>query len=366
MAERGDAAFMAQALSLARRGWYSTQPNPRVGCVIVRDGIVVGTGWHRQAGDAHAEVAALAAAGARARGATAYVSLEPCNHQGRTPPCTGALIAAGIARVVYGAGDPHRVARGGAAALRDAGLQVDGPVLEAESRALNPGFFANCERGRPRVVLKIAASLDGRTAMASGESRWITGAAARRDVQRLRAASGAIVTGIGTVLADDPRLDVRAAELELPEGCAPPVEQPLRVVVDSHLRTRDDLRILQPPGEVLIATAGAVRDIPGAQLIALPDAEGRVDLQALLHHLGSLHCHDVLVEAGARLAGAFLRAGLVDELVLYLAPKLLGSDGWPLATLPFTRLAEAIDLTVTDLRAVGDDWRITALPKRRD
>lgn len=366
MTERSDAAFMAQALSLARRGWYSTQPNPRVGCVIVRDGVAVGAGWHRYAGGAHAEVAALAAAGEQARGATAYVSLEPCNHQGRTPPCTRALIAAGIARVVYGAGDPHRDARGGAAALRDAGLQVDGPVLEAESRALNPGFFANCERGRPRVVLKIAASLDGRTAMASGESRWITGAAARRDVQRLRAASGAIVTGIGTVLADDPRLDVRVAELELPEECAPPVEQPLRVVVDSHLRARDDLRILQPPGRVLIATAGAVRDIPGAQLIALPDAAGRVDLEALLHHLGGLHCHDVLVEAGARLAGAFLRAGLVDELVLYLAPRLLGSDGWPLATLPFTRLAEAIDLTVTDVRAVGDDWRITALPRRRD
>lgn len=364
MTEYSDAAFMARALGLARRGWYSTRPNPRVGCVIVRDGAVVGEGWHQRAGGDHAEVVALAAAGDQAWGATAYVSLEPCNHQGRTPPCTRALSAAGVARVVYGARDPHRVASGGVQALLSAGLMVDGPVLEAECRALNPGFFANCERGLPRVTLKIAASLDGRTAMASGESRWITGAAARRDVQRLRAASGAIVTGIGTVLADDPALTVRGGELELPEGYAVPIEQPLRVVVDSHLRTRDDLRILREPGDVLIATAGAVRDVPGAQVIALPDADGRVDLDALVRHLGGRQCHDVLVEAGARLAGAFLSAGLVDELVLYVAPKLLGSLGWPLAALPFTRLAEAIDLTVTDVRAVGDDWRITALPRR--
>ena len=359
------AALMARAARLARRGWYSTRPNPRVGCVIARDGAVLGEGWHQRAGEPHAEVLALRAAGERARGATAYVTLEPCNHQGRTPPCTRALIEAGVTRVVYGTRDPHRVAAGGLEVLRAAGIAVTGPLLEAECRALNPGFLARCERGRPRVRLKIATSLDGRTAMASGESQWITGPAARRDVQRLRAESCAIVTGIGTLLADDPRLTVRSEELTLDADQAPPIAQPLRVVVDSKLRIRPALRLFASPGEVLVATAAEPRAIAGATVTALPNGEGKVDLPALLSHLAERHCHEVLVEAGAKLAGAFLAAGLVDELVLYIAPKLLGSDGWPLAELPFTRLVEAIELRITDVRAVGEDWRITAQPRDR-
>jgi len=365
MAE-ASAALMARAARLARRGWYSTRPNPRVGCVIARDGEVIGEGWHRRAGEPHAEVLALRAAGARARGATAYVTLEPCNHQGRTPPCSQALIDAGIARVVYGSRDPHRVAAGGLETLQAAGIAVEGPLLEAECRALNPGFLARCERGWPRVRLKLAASLDGRTAMASGESRWITGPAARRDVQRLRAESCAIVTGIGTLLADDPRLTVRSEELALDAGQAPPTAQPLRVVVDSKLRIHPELQLFRTAGEVLIATALASREIANAAVVTLPDRDGKVDLLALLRHLGERHCHEILVEAGAKLAGALLAAGLVDELVLYVAPKLLGSDGWPLAELPFTRLAEAIDLRITEVRAVGADWRITATPRRND
>ncbi|MFZ5654921.1 MAG: bifunctional diaminohydroxyphosphoribosylaminopyrimidine deaminase/5-amino-6-(5-phosphoribosylamino)uracil reductase RibD [Pseudomonadota bacterium] len=365
MDEARAASIMARAARLARRGWYSARPNPRVGCVLVRDGEVVGEGWHRRAGEPHAEVLALRAAGARARGATACVTLEPCDHQGRTPPCSRALIEAGIARVIYGVRDPHARAAGGLRTLAAAGIEVRGPVLEAECRALNPGFLLCHERGWPRVRLKVAASLDGRTAMASGESRWITGAAARRDVQCLRAESCAIVTGIGTLLADDPRLTVRREELDLAADCAPPDAQPLRVVVDSALRVRGDLRLFAEPGQVLIATAAAPRAVAGAEVIALPDAEGRVDLAALLRHLGERQCHEVLVEAGARLAGALLAQGLVDQLILYLAPKLLGSEGWPLASLPLHRLAEAIELDIVDLRAVGADWRLIAEPRRR-
>ena len=365
MDEAVAADLMARAVRLARRGWYSARPNPRVGCVLVRDGEVVGEGWHRRAGEPHAEVLALRAAGAQARGATACVTLEPCAHQGRTPPCSQALIEAGITRVVYGVRDPHRRAAGGLQTLAAAGIEVQGPVLEAECRALNPGFLACHERGWPRVRLKVAASLDGRTAMASGESRWITGAAARRDVQRLRAESCAIVTGIGTVLADDPRLTVRPEELDLAADEVPPDVQPLRVVVDSRLRVRGDLRLFAEPGQVMIATAVEPRAVAGAEVIALPDAQGRVDLAALLRRLGERQCHEVLVEAGAKLAGALLAQGLVDQLILYLAPKLLGSEGWPLAQLPLARLAEAIDLDIVDLRAVGADWRILAEPRRR-
>ena len=363
MAETAD--LMARAVRLARLGWYSTRPNPRVGCVIARDDEVVGEGWHQRAGEPHAEVLALRAAGPRAQGATAYVTLEPCNHQGRTPPCTRALIEAGVARVVYGVRDPHPVAAGGIETLQAAGIAVEGPVLEAECRSLNPGFLTRCERGRPRVRLKIAASLDGRTAMANGESQWITGPAARRDVQRLRAESCAIITGIGTLLADDPRLTVRSEQLALDVDQAPPTAQPLRVVVDSKLRIRSGLRLFEDPGEVLVATATEPRTLAGAAVVKLPNGDGKVDLSALLDQLAERHCHEVLVEAGARLAGAFLTERLVDELVLYMAPKLLGSDGWPLAELTLTRLAEAIDLNITDVRAVGEDWRIIAQPRRR-
>lgn len=373
---------MVRAIQLARKGWYTARPNPRVGCVIVNRGAVVGEGWHQRAGQAHAEVAALSAAGTQARGGDAYVSLEPCNHQGRTPACSVALIEAGVRRVIYGVRDPHRVAAGGLEVLEQAGIEVLGPVLESEARALNPGFFAQCERGLPRVTLKIAASLDGRTAMASGESQWITGPEARRDVQRLRAENAAIITGVGTVLQDNPALTVRTSEF-LPAGVdSELLAQPLRVIVDSSLRTTPDLRILQGAGEVLIATAVPessiaevgmqLRDSSAARAEALDIislgrdctdggvGKQKVDLHALLKELGRRQRHDVLVEAGAKLAGAFLNAGLVDELVLYMAPKLMGSDGWPMAALPFAQMSQAIALNITDIRAVGKDWRITA------
>lgn len=354
---------MARALHLAREGWYTTSPNPRVGCVIVRGGEIVGEGWHQWAGEAHAEINALRTAGARAATATAYVTLEPCSHQGRTPPCTEALMHAGIARVVFGTADPHGAASGGSQVLRAAGIAVDGPLLETEARALNAGFFKRWETGLPRVIMKIAASLDGRTAMASGESQWITGAAARADVQRLRARCDAIITGVGTVLQDNPAMTVRADQL----GCADDVNiaalQPLRVVVDSSCRSAAQahrLRIFDPPGAVLVATAGETAVIRGAEVGVFPDPHGKVDLTALLRELARRECNEVLVEAGAKLAGAFLAARLVDELVVYLAPKLLGSSALPFALLPLDHLVQALELRVADVRAIGADWRITA------
>lgn len=353
---------MARAIELAKRGWYTAKPNPRVGCVIVADGKIVGEGWHHRAGQAHAEVNALQLAGSFAAGATAYVSLEPCNHQGRTPPCSRQLIEAGVARVVYGLEDPHEVAGGGAQALRDAGIEVCGPVLEAEARTLNAGFIHRCETGLPRVTLKIAASMDGRTAMASGESQWITGPAARSDVQRLRAQSGAIITGIGTVLQDDPAMTVRAEELGLPDAEEIAHEQPLRVIVDSQLRTREDLKILAEPGQVLIVTAKQDALIAGAEVISLANPQGKVSLPGLLRELAARQCNDVLVEAGAKLAGAFVKEGLVDELVIYMAPKLLGSRAMPMLELGFDKMLEALSLDIVDVRALGQDWRITAQP----
>ncbi|MBL4782981.1 MAG: bifunctional diaminohydroxyphosphoribosylaminopyrimidine deaminase/5-amino-6-(5-phosphoribosylamino)uracil reductase RibD [Porticoccaceae bacterium] len=352
---------MARAIQLAKKGWYSARPNPRVGCVIVRAGEVLGEGWHHRAGGPHAEIVALKAAGEAAQGATAYVSLEPCNHHGRTPPCAEALITAGIARVVYALADPHRVASGGIGKLEAAGITVEGPVLEQEARALNPGFVKRCQTGLPRVTLKLAASMDGRSAMASGESQWITGPAARSDVQRLRAENAAIITGIGTVLEDNPALTVR----EMPPGLS--VDelaemQPLRVIVDSQLRTTEGLNILRPPGGVLVATAQSEGSVKGAEICSLPNAGGKVDLQALLLELGRREYSDVLVEAGGKLAGVFLEQGLVDELVIYMAPKLMGSEGMPMAVLPYSTMSEALALEITDIRAVGKDWRITATP----
>ncbi len=356
-----DAGHMAKAIQLAKKGWYTARPNPRVGCVIVCADEVVGEGWHHRAGGPHAEVVALNDAGDYARGATVYVSLEPCNHHGSTPPCAEALIAAGIARVVYGLADPHRVASGGIGKLEAAGITVDGPVLEQDARALNPGFVKRCQTGLPRVTLKLAASMDGRSAMASGESQWITGPAARSDVQRLRAENAAIITGIGTVLEDNPSLNVRESQPGLSVDELAEL-QPLRVIVDSRLRTTEGLNILQPPGEVLVATAQSEGSVSGAELCSLPNEEGKVDLQALLLELGRREYSDVLVEAGGKLAGVFLQQGLVDELIVYMAPKLMGSAAMPMAELPFEAMSEALNLEITDIRAVGKDWRITAIP----
>ena len=353
-----DIRYMAQALRLARFGLNTTSPNPRVGCVLVRDGQVIAEGWHQRAGEAHAEADALKRAGESARGATAYVTLEPCSHHGRTPPCADALIGAGVIRVVCATEDPNpQVAGKGIARLRDAGVEVRSGVLASEATELNAGFFSRMQRGRPRVVCKMAMSLDGRTAMASGESKWITGEAARADVQRLRARSCAVVTGAGTVLADDPRLDVREAS-----------RQPLRVVVDSALRTTAVARVLSPPGAVLLAHAtdpeakAVALQAAGAMLLRVPGEDRRVDLHALLAALADRECNEVLLESGATLAGAFAQAGLIDEYRFYMAPVLLGSSARPLLELPFTQMAERLALRVTAIDAVGDDWRISALP----
>lgn len=362
-----DHAFMAQALRLARNGLYTTAPNPRVGCVLVRDGAVIGTGWHQRAGLAHAEVNALLAAG-DARGATAYVTLEPCSHTGRTGPCCEALLEAGVTRVVVAMQDPNPAVAGrGMQRLRDAGVEVRCGVLEAQARALNPGFVQRMEKGRPWLRLKLAASLDGRTAMASGESQWITGPAARADVQRWRARSCAVLTGVDTVLADDCRLTVRESAGE-PFG-PDPGRQPLRVVVDSSLRTPVEAQLLREPGSVLIAhaeapaqRASALREA-GAELLKLPAADGRVDLSALLGRLAERGINEVLAETGATLAGALWLSGLVDELVLYQAPTLLGSLGRPLLVLPWSSMAQQQRLDIVSMIAVGEDMRIIARPR---
>ncbi|MBQ0776982.1 bifunctional diaminohydroxyphosphoribosylaminopyrimidine deaminase/5-amino-6-(5-phosphoribosylamino)uracil reductase RibD [Halopseudomonas laoshanensis] len=366
-----DSRMMARALQLAYKGLYTTEPNPRVGCVLVRDGEIVGEGWHARAGEGHAEVNALAQAGDRARGATAYVTLEPCSHTGKTPPCADALISAGVARVVAAMQDPNPLVAGkGLARLRDAGIQVECGLQEAEARALNPGFIKRMQTGMPYVRVKLAMSLDGRTAMASGESQWITGPDARADVQRLRARSGAVISGADAVLLDDSALTVRAAELGLPEAeaSAAAARQPLRVLVDGRLRVPLENRLFREAGPLLVACKllrGRVQGyvFAGAELLTLPDkAQEYVDLKALLLELAKRGCNEVLVESGARLAGAFVNAGLVDELVVYMAPRLLGSRARPLLELPFDNMAEAMQLDVTDMRVVGRDWRITARP----
>ena len=370
-----DGRFMSHALALARRGLYTTDPNPRVGCVLVRHGQIVGEGWHERAGQAHAEVNAIQAAGDRAGGATVYVSLEPCRHRGRTGPCTEALEAAGVHRVVVAMADPDpRTAGQGLAALRGAGIEVHCGLLEDQARDLNPGFIMRHTRGRPYVRIKMAASLDGRTAMADGESKWITGSLARRDVQRLRARSSAILTGIGTLLADDPSLTVRAAELG--ENIA--IRQPLRVVVDRRLRTPVDASVLRQPGATLIVTGGELHDDhdvndtrraltdAGADILSLTDSDGGGGLVALMAALAERGVNEVLVEAGATLGGALLAEELVDEIVLYTAPVLLGDAARGLFHLPHIRtLTEGLALDVIDVRALGADWRITALPKKK-
>lgn len=354
--------WMARALELAALGRDSTQPNPRVGCVLVRDGEVVGEGWHRRAGEPHAEAFALEAAGARARGATAYVTLEPCNHHGRTPPCTEALIAAGIARVVYAVPDPDpRVDGGGAARLRAAGVDVVSGLLADAADDLNAGFFSRLRRGRPWVRLKLAASLDGRTALASGESQWITSEAARLDVQAWRAQSAAILTGVGTVLADDPALTVRIGD--------EPRRQPLRVVLDSRRRAPHGARVFTGPGESCLfvredLAAAAPAPGPRTSLEPVPAAaDGGLSLPDVLRRLGARQVNEVWVEAGATLAGALLGAQLVDELVVYLAPTLLGPDARPLARLPLLgRLADRPAWRIHDLRTIGPDARIMLRP----
>jgi diaminohydroxyphosphoribosylaminopyrimidine deaminase/5-amino-6-(5-phosphoribosylamino)uracil reductase len=348
---------MAQALHLAEQGLYSTSPNPRVGCVLVLNGNVVGEGWHQRAGEPHAEVYALREAGDKAPGATAYVTLEPCSHHGRTPPCADALIAAGVARVVVAMQDPNPQVTGqGLARLRAAGIDVECGLMEAAARELNIGFFSRMTRGTPWLRSKIAMSLDGRTALANGVSKWITGDAARQDVQHWRACSCAVLTGIGTVLADDPQLNVRGIET---------ARQPLRVVLDSQLRMPLTARILTGGGALIYTAMNDADKIAtlkntGASVCVLPDGKGQVDLTDMLKDLAKRGCNEVLVEAGSILNGALLRARLVDELLLYLAPQLLGDAARGMAQLgELISLDQRIDLKWQDMRHIGNDLRIT-------
>ena len=364
-----DVHYMARALELARKGLYSTHPNPRVGCVIVREGQIVGEGWHALAGEPHAEVHALRQAGEQARGATAYVTLEPCSHHGRTPPCADALVNAGVTRVVASMQDPNpEVAGRGLLRLMTAGIAVQCGVLEAEARALNKGFIKRMETGQPYVRVKLAMSLDGRTAMASGESQWITGPEARSAVQRLRAQSSVVLSGADTVLADKARLTVRPDELglnaELTALAA--ARAPLRVLIDGRLRVPLVAPFFQA-GSALVATCAAASargryHDEGHEIVAMADSAGHVDLRKLLTELGTRGVNEVLVEAGPRLAGAFTRLGLVDEFQIFIAGKFLGSSARPLLDLPLAQMSEALELKIVEMRAVGNDWRVIALP----
>ena len=354
-----DREYMTRALALAEKGLYTTDPNPRVGAVVVKDDQIIGEGYHLQAGTPHAEVHALQQSGEAARGATCYVTLEPCSHFGRTPPCADALVKAGVARVVVAMEDPNPLVSGqGISRLRQAGIQVDIGLLADEAAALNPGFISRMRRGRPWVRLKLAASVDGRTALANGASQWITGPEARADVHHLRARSSAIVTGIGTVLADDPQLNPRL-EVPLPR-------QPWRVILDRELRTPVQARLFQRPGPVMICHAAgaprlrkAVLQELGAHLEQLPESQNALDLTAFWHLLNTHEMNEVLVEAGPTLAGALIMGGWVDELVIYLAPKLLGPDAMPLARLPvFEELSQVPQFRLQDCRMLGNDARL--------
>ena len=369
-----DHKMMARALQLAEQGLYSTMPNPRVGCIVVQDNEgapeIVGEGWHIRAGEAHAEIHALKAACTRAKGATAYVTLEPCSHFGRTPPCAEALVEAGVKRVVAAMLDPNpQVAGRGMERLRQAGIQAEHGLMQLQARALNPGFIKRMEAGKPFVRCKLAMSLDGRTAMASGESQWITGPEARADVQRLRARSCAVMTGSGTIQLDDAALTVRPHQLGMTDPSLAAEKQPLRVVLDSALEISPQAKILQQPENTLLITAHpeeyrikAMRAL-GAEVLTCPGEMDRVDLVSVMELLARRECNEVLLECGATLAGAALDAGLVDELIVYMAPVLMGSNARPLLELPLTHMAGKVELEITDMRAIGRDWRITARPR---
>ena len=358
MLSAADRDFMRQALALAERGLYTTTPNPRVGCVIVREGVVVGTGWHEKAGMPHAEVLALREAGEHARGATLYVNLEPCSHHGRTPPCVDAVIPAGVKRVIAAMDDPNpKVAGKGFAKLRAAGIEVESGVMEEEARELNVGFIARMTRSRPWVRMKIAASLDGRTALANGKSQWITGESARADGHRWRARACAILTGHGTVRDDDPQLNVRGVDTP---------RQPLKIVVDSRFETPLSARLLKD-GKTLIA--GAVNEKAriaslekaGAETAIIPNDRGKVELFELMEELGRRELNEIHVEGGTKLNGSLLQAGVVDELLVYLAPSVIGDSGRGMFDLPeLTELSRSTALKIREVERIGGDLRILA------
>jgi diaminohydroxyphosphoribosylaminopyrimidine deaminase/5-amino-6-(5-phosphoribosylamino)uracil reductase len=358
MLTAADHEFMEQALELAGRGLYTTTPNPRVGCVVVREGTVVGTGWHEKAGMPHAEVLALKAAGARSRGATLYVNLEPCSHHGRTPPCVDAIVEAGVKRVVAAIQDPNpKVAGAGFAKLRAAGVAVEQGLIEEEARELNIGFFARMTRGRPWMRMKIAASLDGRTALANGRSQWITGEAARADGHRWRARACAVLTGFGTVRDDDPQLNVRGVDTP---------RQPLKIVVDSKFETSPSARLLKEGKTLVVGAANDEKRIAalkaaGAEVVIIPNDSGKVELFKLMEELARRELNEIHVEAGAKLNGSLLQAGVVDELLVYLAPRVIGDSGRGMFALPeLTELSQASALKIREVERIGADLRILA------
>ncbi len=376
MTRHQDASFMAEAIRLAEQGLYTTHPNPRVGSVIVRDGEIVGRGFHLKAGESHAEAAALLEAGSAAAGATVYCTLEPCSFFGRTPSCAGSLIDAGVTRVVVAMEDPHpRNAGRGLAMLREAGIVVECGLLSASARALNPGHVKRFEQGLPFVRLKLAMSLDGKTALANGQSQWITGPDARRDVQKWRARSGAVVTGVQTVNDDNPSLTVRAAELDSPyAGISAALARPV-VVLDPHLRIDRHARILENPDLLLgcllspadgAETGAGSFDLAGVSLLPLgDDGEGRINLLELLHELARRECNEVLFECGATLAGALVESGLADEIIIYAAPTFLGGDARSLLNMrKLDSMHARTDLDLVDVRQIGKDLRLILAPQQ--
>ena len=364
-----DYNYMSQALGLAKQGIYTTHPNPRVGCVIVKDGIIVGEGFHARAGEPHAEVHALRMAGEKAKGATAYVTLEPCSHTGRTPPCATALIKAGVKRVIAAMQDPNPLVAGsGLAMLKAAGIETANGLLEIEARKLNAGFIKRMEHGLPWVRVKLAMSLDGRTAMQSGESMWITGDAARRDVQFLRAKASAILTGSGTVLMDNPSLNVRLSSTDL--AIQGDIRQAIRIIIDSQLKTPSTAKLFDLSGDIWIFTSeqhdkekAQALISKGAKLFPMAMQQKHLSLTAIMQELAKQQINEIHVEAGATLCGALLQENLVDEMIIYMAPHIMGCNTRGLFSLPhLQQMKDRIDIRIDDIRAIGNDWRITAKP----
>jgi len=351
---------MAKALVLARKGIYTSDPNPRVGCVIVKNHKIIGQGYHRKTGENHAEINALEQAGDNARGAVVYVSLEPCSHHGKTPPCVEALVAAGVKKVIVAMEDPNPLVSGrGIAKLKAAGIEVISGILEREAIELNPGFIKRMQESKPFIRIKLAMSLDGKTAMASGESKWITSAAARLDGQKLRARSSAILTGAGTVLADNPSLNVRDLDIG---------RQPLRIILDTELEVSSRAKIFKLPGEVVVVTIANNKskikelEAAGAEVFILPKSNSKVNWSYLMTWLGKKEINELHVEAGATLAGTLLQEGLVDEVVIYMAGKIMGDQARSLFNMKVDIMSEAVKLKFTDIRMLGEDVRITAVP----
>ena len=355
---------MQQAIRLAKKGLFTTDPNPSVGCVIVNDGEIVGEGWHQLAGEAHAEINALKQAGSKAKDATVFVTLEPCSHTGKTPPCAEALIEAGVKKVIAAMKDPNPLVAGsGLKKLQDAGIATEDGLLEAQARELNPGFIKRMESGRPFVRVKLAMSLDGRTAMASGESKWISGEASRNDVQRLRAQSSAILTGIDTVLADDPSMNVRLSDTDSVKEA---IRQPKRIVLDTQFRMPMDAKIASIEGQCIVYTTMNVDNKNGYPFIieTCEARDGKIDLQYLMNDLAKKEINLLHVEAGSVLCGALLKNDLVDEIVIYMAPHIMGDNAKGLFHLPgLEQMKDRISLKIKDVRSIGNDIRIIAQPE---